>query len=66
MSVVRNAHRRELYNCEAREGQRGNLSERKEEGREGRRQIFFHCMPAAAVISWSILVKCYTDRRLCR
>lgn len=36
MSVVRNAHRRELYNCEAREGQRGNLSERKEEGRGGR------------------------------
>lgn len=35
MSVVRNAHRRELYNCEAREGLRGNLSERKEEGREG-------------------------------
>lgn len=62
MSVVRNAHRRELYNCEGREGRRGNLSERKEEGRE----IFFHCMPAAALITWSVSVKCFTDRRLCR
>lgn len=34
MSVVRNAHRRELYNCEPREGWKGNLRER-EEGREG-------------------------------
>ena len=35
----------------------GNLRER-EEGREGR-EIFFHCMPAAALISWSILVNSF-------
>lgn len=39
MSVVRNAHRRELYNCKRRAGWRGgNLRERKEEGREGGRE----------------------------
>lgn len=37
----------------------GNLRER-EEGR-GRREIFFHCMPAAALISWSILVNNLTE-----
>lgn len=47
MSVVRNAHRQELYNHEVREGQ--GEPERKT-GREGR-ELFFHCMPAAARIS---------------
>ena len=37
MSVVRNAHRQELYNCTSREGVEGNLRER-EEGREGGRE----------------------------
>lgn len=36
----------------------GNLRER-EGGREG--EIFFHCMPAAALISWSILVNCFRE-----
>lgn len=65
MSVVRNARRRELYNCEMREGWRRNLRER-EEGREGgggRGERFFHCMPAAALISWSILVNSFRKRQ---
>lgn len=47
----------------------GGEPEREERGREGGReagrQIFFHCMPAAALISWSILVNCFRDSRLC-
>lgn len=60
MSAVKNAHRQELYNRERREGWRG--------GKRGReREIFFHCMPAAALISWSILVNSFTggDRPVC-
>lgn len=36
----------------------------RKRGREGgrrRREIFFHCMPAAALISWSILVNCFRE-----
>lgn len=65
MSVVRNAHRLELYNCKGEGGAEGE-PEREERGRVGGREIFFHCMPAAALISWSILVECFADSRLCR
>ena len=33
----------------------------RKRGREGGREIFFHCMPAAALISWSILVNCFRE-----
>lgn len=67
MNVVRNAHRQELYNQEIWEGWREGEPEReKEEGMEGgrgKREIFFHCMPAAALISWSILVTVSEQRQ---
>lgn len=47
----------------ARRGRGGGEPERKR-GREGgreRREIFFHCMPAAALISWSILVNSFRE-----
>lgn len=38
----------------------GNLRER-EEGRKGGRVIFFHCMSAAALISWSVSVNSFRE-----